>query len=231
MERVDLVSVALLWCVGFLALSQAINARGHFRIALSWIIAAAIFVIAFFFSSLKAIDLRNLLSTDGPVQTTLQGNPPPPPQAGPPRQPSESVAEPSRPGSTSESAYRSDVRKLLREARSCAETISTFKSEANPDVMGASRYEKDESRARALRNQSAALLRQFRSYNAPDGWNDFHDDLLSTLENLRLSGYEIHAQFSSDADTGSSDHRNLSKKQAQAAIEGITKAEKRLTRD
>lgn len=230
MERVDLVSVALLWCVGFLALSQAINARGHFRIALSWIIAAAIFVIAFFFSSLKAIDLRNLLSTDGPVQTTLQGNPPPPPQADPPHQSSE-PAEPPRPGSASESTYRSDVRKLLREARSCAETISTFKSEANPDVMGASRYEKDESRARALRNQSAALLRQFRSYSAPDGWNDFHSDLLATLENLRLSGYEIHAQFSSDADSGSSDHRNLSKKQAQAAIEGISRAEKRLTRD
>jgi len=230
MERVDLVSVALMWCVGISALIQAVNARGHFRIAMSWILAAAIFAIAFFFSSLKAIDIRNLFSTDGPVQSVLQAPPPPPGQR------NEDSIHLRRAVSDMQDQnqdslarfYVSEASRLLKEARKCAESVEAFEVDGNLSSLSASKFEKEESRARSLRNQSSNLHRQARSLRNPGIWNDFQDDLVATMENLRLAGYEIHAQFGADEDVSSPDLRAQGKKHSRQALLGIAKAEQNL---
>lgn len=230
MERVDLVSVALMWCVGLSALIQAINARGHFRIALSWLLVAAIFVVAVFFSSLKAIDIRNLFSTDGPIQSVLQTQPARPGESGGDRPPPRH----SPPGANAVdadslfSAYRAEVARLLKEARACAESVQAFPAEANLQALSAPKYEKEESRARALRNQSSNLHRQLINLRSPEPWSEFHDDLVVSLENLRLAGYEVHALFGADEDVSVSDLRAQAQKHAKLATSGITDAELRL---
>jgi len=230
MERVDLVSVALIWCVGLTALIQAINARGHFRIAMSWIIAAVIFAIALFFSSMKALDLRNLFSAEGPVQSVLAQ--PPPPHGGlrldsGHRPPNTTTQGPVDEDSLAK-AYRSEAARLLKEARSCAESVQGFRIEGNLETLSAPKYEKEESRARALRNQSSNLHRQGRNLRSPAHWLNFHEDLLTALESLRLAGYEIHAQFSADEDVSSSDLRAQSARHAKQALASLADAEARL---
>lgn len=224
MERVDLVSVAILWSIGLLALIHAVNARGHFRIAITWILSLVIFALAFFFSSLKAIDLRNLFSGEGPVQGVLQG---PPPQA-PPFQDSLRPHDSSKGADFSGKEYRSLIETLLKQAKDCAQSISEFPSESAIRSMSASQFEKMESRARALRNQSSALHRQLHQNKAPEIWAPFHSDLVVAFENLRLAGYEIHALFGSEDPSMLTELQTKAQKHRQLAQSGLTDAEKRL---
>ena len=112
-------------------------------------------------------------------------------------------------------------------SKTCAQSVQAFDVGGNLSTLSSSRFEKEESRARALRNESSNLHRQLRSLRAPAPWQDYHSDLLATLENLRLAGYEIHAQFSADEDLASPDLRNQAQRHAQQAMRGLEDASKR----
>jgi hypothetical protein len=214
-EKVELVNIALLWCVALMGAIQAINAKGYLRAAISWILVTVICVIAFFFSSLKAMDLRNFFSMKSP-DTHLEVLPPSP-----------SVQIPAESSDSLSLIYRAHVVRLLRDSKENARLILAFNI-ANPSSLNAQRQEKEENRARAMRNESANLYQQFRGLKVPDAWNAFHEDLLSSMEYLRLAGYETHALFSAEPGTApgllQESHRH-----AQLAMDAIIKAEQQLS--
>src|SRR5690554_1982746 len=46
MNSSEIISISILWCIGLLALIQALNARGAIRVSLTWIITVVIVLIA-----------------------------------------------------------------------------------------------------------------------------------------------------------------------------------------
>jgi hypothetical protein len=165
-------SIAILWSIGALALILAINAKGAFRVALSWILTLAILGFALLFTSFKGLSFAQVVA----------GNQAPPALAVPAPQ---------------AAVVRSDsagvlALPVLESAKLTAQAIADF-PEGDFGALPPQEREAWESHALALRNQSADLHRQaqaLRMTQAP-----------TTFESLRLAGYDVHAQFGADTIT------------------------------
>jgi len=188
MIGVELVDVAILWCIAGLAGISAMNARGLLRQLASWIIAVLIIFAAMFFSYMKVENVKQEIGFTEP-------------------------AAPVRDGVSSSSTLTNGVVDTLAEGYSAAEKqlmgnileiagdILAFPEWPAIQAQGIEKRESFESRARFLRNKSMDSYRQIRSLTPPSEKKLSYDILLAAADNLRLAGYEVHNQFGQDSDT------------------------------
>ena len=182
MQQMDLISVAILWCIGLLALIQTINARGAVRASLSGIVTVLILIAAAFFSYIKYSDYKELV-VPGSEQGTLASA----------ITQSSAVAAPGREASKENTVenYTAAAEKLVADALDNIKAIDTF--EKIPDDASESARETAESKALSIRNQTARINQQAVELFHPRSVSDLHTQLVRATENLRLSGYSLHA--------------------------------------
>jgi hypothetical protein len=167
-------TIAILWSIGALALILAINAKGAFRVALSWILTLAILGFALLFTSFKGLDFAQVVAGDKPAPREMQRVR----RAPVPDSVAAQVALQSAP--------------LLEGAKLTAQAIADF-PEGDFGALAPKEREGWESHALALRNQSADLARQAQALRLKEA--------ATTFESLRLAGYDVHAQFGADTIT------------------------------
>ena len=179
MLNIDLVQVAILWCIAGLAFIGALNMRGFFRSLLSWLTAAAIFTVAVFFSYAYS---KNVLAPEARFSFDESS---------------------STEKDSVEKVYSSVEKQLLEQALAISDSILAFPKMKRINEQGIEKLETFQSKALSLRNKSMEIYRQVRSLILPAEEKTYHDLLLSAAENLRLAGYEVHRQFGQEQDNAS----------------------------
>ncbi|MCL2260570.1 MAG: hypothetical protein FWC15_04345 [Fibromonadales bacterium] len=190
MIGVELVQVAILWCIAGLASISALNARGLFRQLVSWIITSLIFFAALFFSYMKVENVKSEIGFSGPLPPVIQ--------------PHDSVANSSsltdKVMDTLIDGYNATEKQLMESVMEIASDILAFPEWKVIQAQGIEKRESFESKARFLRNKSMDSYRQIRSLTPPSERKLAYDILLAAADNLRLAGYEVHNQFGQDSD-------------------------------
>lgn len=181
MQQMDLINVAILWCIGLLALVQTLNARGAVRASLSGIVTVLILIVAAFFSYVKYSDYRELV-VPGSEQSSAASI-----------LPQSSAAAPERDVAKENTVenYKSAAERLVSDALDNIKAINAF--EKIPDDASESARETAESKALSIRNQTARINQQAVELFHPRSVSNLHSQLVRATENLRLSGYSLHA--------------------------------------
>lgn len=197
MSSFDAVGLALVWCIGLLAVMQTINARGVWRVSASAILTAAILFVAGFLTFLKFHEYESLVAPQSP-SIMEKGN--------------VAVVERESDGRLVESA-----KKIAKEGLELANQIGKIKS--LPRNLSEPEREKAESKALALRNATAQL--NSRAVNALSGKSDrtAYSQLIRATENLRLAGYSMHVYVTLE----NAEERNVQFKQGKSRAETAAK--------
>ncbi|MCL1966523.1 MAG: hypothetical protein FWF67_01430 [Fibromonadales bacterium] len=183
MFSIDIIQVAILWCIAGSALICAINSRGVIRAVVSGLITAAIVVTAVFFSYMKYDSVKREI---GLGET------------------------PSVPSSSSETMVENQAAKvscspvekqILEEVIAISDSILAFPKLKYINNQDMEKREVFESKALSLRNKSMDSYRQVRGLFGPgDEKSCYYDLLLGAADNLRLAGYETHSLFGQEND-------------------------------
>ncbi|MDR2554677.1 MAG: hypothetical protein LBC64_04540 [Fibromonadaceae bacterium] len=181
MFSIDIIQVAILWCIAGLTLVCAINSRGVVRAVVSGLITTAIVVTSVFFSYMKYDSVKREI---GLGET------------------------PSVPSSSSETTTEnrtnscSPVEKhILEDVIAISDSILAFPKLKYINNQGIEKREIFESKALSLRNKSMDSYRQVRGLFGPgDEKSCYYDLLLAAADNLRLAGYETHSLFGQEND-------------------------------
>ncbi|MDR3000313.1 MAG: hypothetical protein LBU89_03520 [Fibromonadaceae bacterium] len=180
MINVDLVQVAILWCIVGLSIICAINARGFLRQIISWLIVVAMVATAAFFTYLEFETVKREIGLSGPSIPQLD------------------VPVPNLNASAGDSLttdYLAAEKQLLDGVMTIADSVLSFPDWKNILSQGIERRENFESKALALRNRSMNSYSQIRNLRPPPERRPAYDSLLAAADNLRLAGYEVHYQF------------------------------------
>lgn len=195
MPAFDLISLSILWCIGLLAILQAINARGAIRAALSGIITVLIFVIAGFFTYMKVEGYGSFVSEElSPrplvaLNEALSGKDC---EALPETAPEIASKEsPKNRENTALRRYTTQAQKIANEGIAIAEQIE--KSKAISNRASEQNREIAESKALAIRNSTAKVNSRATSLFHPKSLSELHGQLVRASESLRLAGYALHA--------------------------------------
>jgi hypothetical protein len=196
MIEIDLVQVAILWCIAGLAFIGAMNIRGFFRSLLSWSVAIAIATVAVFFSYAYSKYVRQQIGLDkGTAYSKTAVF-------------SDSGFSFDENSSTDKDSVNKNYtiieKQLLESALAISDSILAFPKRKSINAQGIERLEAFESKALSLRNKSMDIYRQIRGLTPPAEGKEYHDLLLVAAENLRFAGYEIHRQFGQEQDGGDS---------------------------
>jgi len=185
MIGVELVQVAILWCIAGLSSICAINARGLLRQLISWTIVVAIIGAALFFSYMKVENVKQEFGLTFPAAPT-----------------EDSIAANSSSGiaDAENDTYSVAEKQMIESVLAIADSIIAFPEWRAIQAQGIERREGFESKARFLRNRSMDSYRQIRNLTPSPEKKLSYDVLLATADNLRLAGYEVHNQFGLDAD-------------------------------
>ncbi|MCL2206729.1 MAG: hypothetical protein FWB90_01385 [Fibromonadales bacterium] len=188
MISVELVQVAILWCIAGVGVICAMNARGLLRQLASWLIVIAIIITAVFFSYMEVETLKQEIGLTGPPQSSSSE-----PVAKDDTIPiaEEVVAE----SDTFTASYINVEKQLLANILSIADSILAFPEWPAIQAQGIEKREVFESKARFLRNKSMDSYRQIRNLTPPPEKKLSYEALLDAADNLRLAGYEVHNQF------------------------------------
>lgn len=196
MPAFDLISLSILWCIGLLAILQAINARGAIRAALSGIITVLIFVIAGFFTYMKVEGYGSFVSEElSPrplvaLNEALSGKDCEAlPETAPKIASKESPKN--KENGTALRRYTTQAQKIASEGIALAEQLEKSKAISN----GASEQNREiaESKALAIRNSTAKVNSRATSLFHPKSLSELHGQLVRASESLRLAGYALHA--------------------------------------
>ncbi len=210
MPQFDLVNLAILWCVGLLALVQTINAHGAIRLSLSAITTTVIIIAAVFFTYLKVSDYRNLVTPETLENSIIQQS-----------ASSTSVETPASAtkGINSTDVYVPSAQKIVDEALENIKSIQAFET-LLPDASESMR-EDAERKALSLRNQTAKLNQQATGLFHPRSVSEMHAQLVHATENLRLAGYSLHAYTTMEDETQKESQREQYLKQADLAKQAL----------
>jgi len=182
MFSIDIIQVAMLWCIAGLTLVCAINSRGVIRTVVSGIITFAIVVTSVFFSYMKIDSVKQEIGLgEAPAVSSSS---------------SEGAVE-------SQAAGCSPVEKqILEDVIAISDSILSFPKLKYINAQGIEKREIFESKALSLRNRSMDSYRQVRNLLGPGGEKScYYDLLLAAADNLRLAGYETHSLFGQENDS------------------------------
>lgn len=207
MDLPNLVNLAILWCLGLLALVQAINSRGPIRISLSWIVSIVIIVISVFFTYLHIVKWRDV-SISQSVSSMLSNE-------------SSSAIIAAQGKSANLSSYLSAAQKITATAEDEIRAIEAFKE--FPVNISAQVQEAEGRKALSLRNQTAQTNQRAVGLFHPRSVSEIHQDLIQATENLRLAGYSLHAYTGLD----NTEERKIQRTQY---LNQLQKAKKALSR-
>jgi len=182
MFSIDIIQVAMLWCIAGLTLVCAINSRGVLRAVVSGIITAAIFITAVFFSYMKFDSVKQEMGLGETTSVSSSS--------------SEKTVE-------NQAVGCSPVEKqILEEVIAISDSILAFPKLKYINSQGIEKREIFESKALSLRNRSMDSYRQVRNLLGPSGEKScYYDLLLAAADNLRLAGYETHSLFGQENDS------------------------------
>lgn len=197
MPSFDAVGLSLIWCIGLLAVMQAINARGVWRVAASAILTAVILFVAGFSTYLKFQEYEGLVAPESP-----------------------SVMESGKAMAVEgkiDDRLAESAKKMAKEGLDLASQIGKIKS--LPRNISEPEREKAESKALALRNATAQL--NGRAVNAFSGKSGqvAYSRLIRATEDLRLAGYSMHVY----ATLESAEERDVQFKQGKSRAESAMK--------
>lgn len=174
MNSSEIISISILWCIGLLALIQALNARGAIRVSLTWIITVAIVLIAI------VITYIQISNNDPPLWAKSMS--------------STSVSTSSEATSKKDTfrlkAYALSSKKLSSELESLIKSIEAF--DFNKKTKNEAEKETWERQALSLKLQTEKLLNQARNQFHPQSCTEAYKLLLESSESLRLAGYGVH---------------------------------------
>lgn len=225
MPAFDLISLSILWCIGLLAMLQAINARGAIRVALSGIVTVVIFVMAGFFTYLKIegygsfvseeLSPRSLVAINEAISgrnVEVSGNGEP-----------EAVSKESpknREVGTAYRRYTTAAQKIANDGIALAEQIEQSGTLAH----GTSEPVREiaESKALAIRNSTARVNSRATSLFHPKSLSEIHGELVRASEFLRLAGYALHAYTTIEDAEERKAQFEQSKRQAALAVKAFT---------
>jgi hypothetical protein len=181
MFSIDIIQVAILWCIAGLAFICAINSYGIFRVVVSGLITIAIIVTAVFFSYMKYDSVKQEIGFGETISVSSSS--------------SEKAVE-------NQAVGCSPVEKrILEEVIAISDSILVFPKLRYINTQGIEKREIFESKALSLRNKSMDSYRQVRSLLGPgDEKSCYYDLLLAAADNLRLAGYETHSLFGQEND-------------------------------
>jgi len=181
MFSIDIIQVAMLWCIAGLALICAMNSNGAFRAVVSGLITIAIATTALLFSYMKYDSVKReigLGEATTSVASSSSGN-------------EKAVENPAVSFSCSPVEKR-----ILEEVIAISDSILAFPKLRYINAQGIEKREIFESKALSLRNKSMDSYRQVRNLLGPGGEKScYYDLLLAAADNLRLAGYETHSLF------------------------------------
>ena len=181
MLSIDIIQVAILWCIAGLALICSMNSCGVLRAVVSGLITVAIIAAAVFFSYMKYDSVRREigLGETTPVESSS----------------SEKAVE-------NQTVNCSPVEKrILEDVIAISDSILAFPKLRYINAQGIEKREIFESKALSLRNKSMDSYRQVRSLLGPgEEKSCYYDLLLAAADNLRLAGYETHSLFGQEND-------------------------------
>jgi len=182
MFSIDIIQVAMLWCIAGLTLVCAINSRGVIRAVVSGIITFAIVVTSVFFSYMKIDSVKQEIGLGEATSVSSSS--------------SERAVE-------SQTAGCSPVEKqILEDVIAISDSILSFPKLKYINAQGIEKREIFESKALSLRNRSMDSYRQVRNLLGPGGEKScYYDLLLAAADNLRLAGYETHSLFGQENDS------------------------------
>ncbi|MCK9182084.1 MAG: hypothetical protein M0P13_04285 [Fibrobacteraceae bacterium] len=212
MQQSDLISIAILWGIGLLALIQTINARGAIRLSLSAIATIVIFVIAGFFSYMKISGYSSYISPDLAPRMSLSAITQ---DASSESKRTETENDGNSKAINSIEAYTTSAEKIADESIALANDILNF-SEIQSDASESTR-ETLESKALSLRNATAKENRQATELFHPRSVSEIHSELIRATENLRLAGYSLHSYTTLDNEDEKAAQAEQYKKQAEIA--------------
>ncbi|MDR0516363.1 MAG: hypothetical protein LBH25_04890 [Fibromonadaceae bacterium] len=199
MLSVDLIQVAILWCIAGLAIIGSISIRGFFRALVSWLVTIAIATVAIFFSYVKSVTVKQQIGLeDGTLNSRAVFV-------------SDSGLNFGEGSNASRDSiatnYVATEKQLLEHALAISDSILAFPKRKSINAQGIEKLELFESKALSLRNKSMDIYRQVRSIQPLAEGKAYHDLLLAAVDNLRLAGYEIHHQFGEQDNAGESLNR------------------------
>ncbi len=185
MPAFDLVSLAVLWCIGLLAVLHVINAKGAIRLALSGIVTVLILLVAGFFTYVKVEGYGSFVSEELSPKPIVAIN--------------EAISKKSRGAEGSLEAksaeaskrYVASAVKIADEGISLASQIQTAK--ALSEGLSEPGRESAENRALAIRNSTSRVNSRATALFHPKSLGELHAKLVHASELLRLAGYALHA--------------------------------------
>lgn len=188
--QLDFMNLALLWCIGLVGVIVAINSRGPVRLGFSWFLAVLILITAFFVSTLKFSAFKDQWSSTPATPAVVPVQEPAP-------APVQEVVKVEPENTENIQAWLTEARQIVLDGQTSAYAISTFDVEQLAQLTDV-QYERMESRARSLRNQTSNLNRQTKKLSPTPKVAAMHDSLVKASDNLRLAGYGVHAYFGAE---------------------------------
>ncbi|MBP5247927.1 MAG: hypothetical protein J6Z31_08745 [Fibrobacter sp.] len=232
MPSFDLINLAILWSIAFLALIQTINATGAIKAAISGIITVIILVMAVFFSYMKIEGYGTFVSRELSPTAIIAANIAANETMAKERAQDSAKAEPKpavigmsssatdKDAINSVERYVSSAEKIAEEALDFAAQIRSV--DALPNDISEPNREKAESKALALRNATAKVNSKAASLFHPRSVSELHQKLIRATENLRLAGYALHAYTTLDDVENRKAQFEQSKRQAVSAEKAIS---------
>jgi len=185
MLNIDIIQVAILWCIAGLALICAMNSSGVFRAAVSGLITIAIATTALLFSYMKYDSVKREMGLGETASVASSSS-----------DSEKAVEKPAVSFSCSPVEKR-----ILEEVIAISDSILAFPKLKYINAQGVEKREVFESKALSLRNKSMDSYRQVRNLLGPGGEKScYYDLLLAAADNLRLAGYETHSLFGQEND-------------------------------
>lgn len=179
MNNVEIISVAILWCIALLALIQALNARGAIRISLTWIVTMVIVLISIAVTYIQFSDKETISSNSSISDVNISSS-----------KKINSTTN-SKQNEVRISTYISSSKKMVAEILEVLKSIEKFDVNKKPNTEA--ERETWERQALSISKQAANLNQRTLGLFHPRDVSELHNILLQSTENLRLAGYAIHS--------------------------------------
>jgi hypothetical protein len=227
--QIDLINLTILWALGLVAVTVALNAKGAARITISFFIAVIILGMGGFFTTLKLTALKDDFAMQStPPQKTEQ--PVAIPEAPQPDPESLAVAQLLAEKAQEEEAiaeYKKVMRPLLGQGKSLASAIYNFRM-GDLRSLSDTEYESLQNKAMNLRTRSTSLSRRVKNSQTPASMVPLQQSINSAAEKLRLAGYSLHRFFNAENTEEEASMRAQFRNQSQSALAGFNAAENSL---
>lgn len=176
MNDAEIIPIAILWCIGLLALIQALNARGAIRISLTWIVTSIIILISIAVTYIQFSDNEAMAISSSSAFSDA---------------PPESNTTHAKQNEVRMNSYLASSKKLMAEIKETINSVESFNTENKP--ANESERETWERQALSLSKQTAKINQRTLGLFHPREVSELHGTLVQATENLRLAGYTLHA--------------------------------------